>query len=103
MSAYRTQQHRLVHRGLSYHFVSYQGQPADEAKQQPEVPASWYLMLAGKRWMVGPQVEATAEDLDRQFAAWLDAHVLNNGPQLQSQQPPMPVAPARTWPLVETD
>jgi hypothetical protein len=29
MSAYRNQQHRLVHRGKEFHFVSYEGLPAD--------------------------------------------------------------------------
>ncbi len=80
MSSYRTQQHRLVHRGQTFHFVSYEGQPADEKNHQPQTPPSWYLMLAGKRWMVGPQVpEAVPAELDRQFAAWLDARVFGGG------------------------
>jgi hypothetical protein len=78
VSGYKTQQHHLVHRGRSFHFVSYEGHPSDEKRHQREEPNSWYLMLAGKRWMVGPQVgEATAADLDRQFGEWLDAHVFN--------------------------
>lgn len=89
MGAYRTQQHRLVRRGQSFHFVSYEGHPADEKHPQPEMPPSWYLMLAGKRWMVSPQVGETAPaDLDRQFAEWLDAHVLRGAAAVQSQQPP---------------
>ncbi len=88
MSSYKTQQHRLVHRGQSFHFVSYEAQPADEKRHQIEMPASWYLMLAGKRWVVSPQVgETAAEDLDRQFAEWLDAHVFTGAPTVQSQQP----------------
>jgi hypothetical protein len=89
MSIYRTQQHRLVHRGQSFHFVSYEGQPADEKRQQPEMPPSWYLMLAGRRRMVSPQVAgASPDDLDRQFGAWLDVHVFGDAPAVQSQQPP---------------
>ena len=89
MSAYKTQQHRLVHRGRSFHFVSYEGQLADEKRQQPEVPPSWYLMLAGKRRIVIPQVgETAAAELDRQFGEWLDAHVFGGAPAVQSQQPP---------------
>jgi hypothetical protein len=89
MSGYRTQQHRLVHRGHSFHFVSYEGHPAYEMSQQPELPPSWYLMLAGKRWLVSPQVgEAAPAELDRQFAKWLDTHVFSGGPAVQSQQPP---------------
>ena len=89
MSGYRTQQHRLVHHGRSFHFVSYEGQIADEKGQRPEMPPSWYLMLAGKRWLVSPQVgEAAPVELDRQFAEWLDAHVFGGAPAVQSQQPP---------------
>ncbi len=80
MSGYRTQQHRLVHRGQTFHFVSYEGQPADEKSHQPETPPSWYLMRAGKRWMVGPQApETVPAELDRRFGAWLDACVFRSG------------------------
>ena len=91
MSSYKTQQHRLVHRGRTFHFVSYEGQPADEKHQQPAQPPSWYLMLAGKRWIVLPQAsEIDAAELDRQFAAWLEAHVFTETRAVQSQQPPLP-------------
>jgi hypothetical protein len=89
VGAYQTQQHHLVHRGQSFHFVSYEGQPADVQRQQPEMPPTWYLMLAGKRWMVMPQVGETAPaELDRQFGEWLDAHVFSGASAVQSQQPP---------------
>ena len=85
MTSYKTQQHRLVHRGQSFHFVSYEGQPHDEKRHQPELPPSWYLMLGGKRWMVGPQTaETTPAELDRQFGEWLDANVFNGKPIVQS-------------------
>jgi hypothetical protein len=93
MSAYRTQQHRLIHRGHAFHFVSYEGQPADEKHQRPELPPSWYLMLAGKRWEVFRQVvETSFAELERQFGEWLDAHVFSSAPAVQSQQPPSPGA-----------
>lgn len=89
MSGYKTQQHRLVHRGHSFHFVSYEGQPADPKRLQLEVQAAWYLMLSGKRWMVGPQVGVPVpSELDREFGDWLDAHVFSGAPAVQSQQPP---------------
>ena len=85
MSAYRTLQHRLVHRGQTFHFVSYEGQPADVKRLQPAMPPSWYLMLAGKRWMVVPQVsETTPAELDRQFGEWLDVHVFSGAPAVQT-------------------
>ncbi len=93
MSSYKTQQHHLVRRGRSFHFVSYEGHPADPKRQQPEMPPSWYMMLAGKRWMVMPEVgETTPEELDRQFGEWLDARVFEGAPAVQSQQPPSPGA-----------
>jgi len=93
MTAYKTQQLRLVHRGQSFHFVSYEGHPADAKSQQPETSAAWYLMLAGKRWMVSPEApETMPEELDRQFGEWLDAHVFTATPAVQSQQPPSPGA-----------
>jgi len=89
VSAYKTQQHRLNHRGRSFHFVSYEGHPADVKRQQSEMPPTWHLMLAGKRWMVSPQVGETAPaELDCQFGEWLDAHVFSGAPAVQSQQPP---------------
>ena len=78
MSAYKTQQHHLVHRGRSFHFVSYEGHSADVKKQLAAQPPTWYAMLAGKRWAVAEQVgEADPAELDRQFAQWLDAHVFS--------------------------
>ena len=89
MSGYKTQQHRLIRRGRTFHFVSYDGQAADLKRSQPEMPPSWYVMLAGKRWVVSPQSgEAVPAELDRQFGEWLDAHVFAGAPAVQSQQPP---------------
>jgi hypothetical protein len=97
MSGYRTQQHRLIRRGRTFHFVSYEGQPADMKRLQPEMPPTWYLMLAGKRWIVGPQhAESVGADLDREFGEWLDAHVLSGEPAVQSQQPAFASAGAAT-------
>lgn len=76
MSSYKTQQHRLLHHGRTFHFVSYEGQAADVKRQQVEAPASWYVMLGGKRWVVFPQlVEVEPAELDRQFGDWLDVHI----------------------------
>ena len=93
MSAYKTQQHHLVHRGRSFHFVSYEGQDADPKRQQLATPPSWYVMLAGKRWIVMPEVaEIVPAELDRRFSEWLDACVFSGAPAVQSAQPPRPGA-----------
>ena len=81
MSAYKTQQHHLAHRGRSFHFVSYEGQAADLKKQLAAQPPTWYVMLAGKRWAVTEQAgEAEPAELDRQFGQWLDEHVFSMEP-----------------------
>jgi len=93
MSGYKTEQHRVVRLGRSFHFVSYEAQPADVKRLQPELPASWYVMLAGKRCIVGPQVGETAPaDLTRQFEEWIDTHVFADSAAVQSCQPPTPGA-----------
>jgi len=76
MSGYRVEQHRLTHRGRVFHFVSYEGAPANLAKQVAATSPSWYLMSAGKRWEVMPQsVGQDPAELDRLFAEWLDRNV----------------------------
>jgi hypothetical protein len=76
MAAYRNAQRHLVHRGREFHFVSYEGTPADARREIAARPPTWYLLNAGKRWPVVPHVpEERDEDLDRRLVAWLDAHV----------------------------
>ena len=88
MSTYLTEQHRLLHRGRWFHFVSYEGRPADPKLELSELAPGWLLMYAGQRWWVGPQRPETAPgELDRQFAEWLEAHVFCDAQALQSQQP----------------
>lgn len=108
MGGYKTQQHRLVHRGRDFHIVSYEGQPADERRLRPEVPASWYLMLSGKRWRVFPEASDVApEELLRRFGEWLDEHVfgaagaglfLESGPAEDLMAAPPPALERRRGP-----
>lgn len=76
MSSYKLEQRRLTHRGREFHFVSYEGQPANAARHQDAMEPTWYLMNAGKRWPALPhQVGQAAEELDQQLADWLETHV----------------------------
>jgi hypothetical protein len=80
MSAYKTQQHRLVHRGRSFHFVSYEGQAADLKRQTAATPPTWYIMLGGKRWAVMAQTgEVEPATLESRFVQWLDENVFVAG------------------------
>lgn len=76
MSKYTVQQRRLRYRGREFHFVSYEGQPANPKREQPATEPAWYLMNAGKRWEVMPEEPGQeGEELDRLFMKWLDTHV----------------------------
>jgi len=76
VSSYRSEQRRLTHRGREFHFVSYEGHPANQRRGETAMPAMWYLMFEGKRTAVTPQVSGQdAADLDRSLVAWLDAQV----------------------------
>lgn len=79
--AYKTDQHRLVHRGRSFHFVSYEGLVANASKEQVATPATWFLMNGGKRWAVMPQLlDQQPTELDEHLGRWLDEHVFSVGP-----------------------
>lgn len=76
MSRPTVEQRRLHYRGVEFHFVSYDGVPANPKRAQPATPAAWWLMSAGKRWEVMPvRPGETAQNLDRAFMRWLDEHV----------------------------
>lgn len=76
MSGYKTDQRRVLHRGREFHFVSYDGAPANTRLGQAATQPAWYLMTAGKRWAVMPQVSEQSESaLVVAFQVWLDAHV----------------------------
>ncbi len=76
MSAYKTQQRRLTHRGREFHFVTCEGQRANPAKGLEEVGPMWALMAAGKRWDVMAELGDEPEaETDRRLLEWLRAHI----------------------------
>jgi hypothetical protein len=78
MTAYRTEQRHVLHRGREFHFVSYEGKPADPRHDMDATPATWYLLNAGKRWPVMTQVKDECdEEIDRRLIAWLDVNVFS--------------------------
>lgn len=78
MSGYKTTQHRVLHRGREFHFVSYEGQPANVRAGTDATPAAWYLMVAGKRMAVMPELgDQEAELLTQAFTRWLDHNVFD--------------------------
>ncbi|MDO8502644.1 MAG: hypothetical protein Q7S20_12445 [Gemmatimonadaceae bacterium] len=74
MSAYKNQQHRLVRGSHQFHFVSYDGQPSNPRRGEPATVPMWYLMRAGKRWPVMPQVLGVPDsEVTQALTAWLDS------------------------------
>jgi hypothetical protein len=72
VSSYKVEQHRVHYQGRDFHFVSYDGSPANERRGEPSVPPMWYLMGPGRRWPVMPQVLGQQEeDIVRGLVAWL--------------------------------
>jgi hypothetical protein len=76
MTSYKTDQRHLSYRGRTFHFVAYEGHPANAKRQEPAIGPMWFLMGPGKRWPVMPQVADQAlDDIDHALRAWLDRHV----------------------------
>ena len=72
LSSYKVEQFRVRYSGRDFHFVSYDGHPANERRGEPAAPPMWYLMGPGRRWPVIPQVigQPVAE-IERALVAWL--------------------------------
>jgi hypothetical protein len=80
MNRPQTEQRRLRYRGREFHFVSFDGLPANVKREQPATAPAWWLMSAGTRWEVMPfHAGQDAAALDRAFTAWLDAHAFRPG------------------------
>ena len=76
MSRYKIQQRQLPYRGKVFHFVSYDGEPANASKLLLAKEPAWFLMTAGKRWPVmKEEMGLSEEELDRKLTQWLDANV----------------------------
>ena len=72
MSTHKVEQRHLRYREREFHFVSYEGQPANERRQEAAVPPMWYLMNEGKRWPVMPHVPGQdPEQLDQALLRWV--------------------------------
>ncbi len=79
MSRSLVEQRRVQHHGREFHFVSYDGVPANPKRSQAATEPAWWLMNAGTRWEVMPfHPERDEEELDRALTAWLDAHVFSS-------------------------
>lgn len=81
MSGYKTDQHHIVHRGRRFHFVSYEACQANPRTGQVAMPATWFLMSAGKRWPVAAQIpDQNPEAVVTALTRWLDQNVFATRP-----------------------
>ena len=76
VSPHKVEQRRLSHRGRVFHFVAYEGVPANERRGQPSVPPMWHLMNEGKRRPVMKHLLGQElEELDAALLRWVDQQV----------------------------
>jgi hypothetical protein len=76
MSRYKNEQHSLAHNGHTYHFISYEGTNASPRAGLAATPPSWFLVSAGKRWEVMPQIPDQSEaELNAKLAEWIELNV----------------------------
>jgi hypothetical protein len=71
MPAFKPQQRHLTIHGRVFHFVAYEGQPANPPRKQEAHPAMWYLMVEGRRCPALPyDPEQTDPEVDRFLERW---------------------------------
>ena len=71
MSAFKPQQRHLTIKGRTFHFVSYEGSPANLRKAQLPYPPMWYLMVEGRRFPVFPcDANLSLPQIDELLGAW---------------------------------
>lgn len=76
MGGFKVEQRRLVVRGRTFHFVSYEGSPGNAARQIAATAPTWFMMGEGKRWPVMPHhVGQDPLEVDGQLTSWLEQHV----------------------------
>lgn len=89
MSSFKPDQRRLMIRGRVFHFVSYEGQPANPRRAQPSSPPMWFLMVEGRRCPVLPfDPTQSSTEVDAALLAWAKDNAL--GPVQ-----PGPVTPSK--------
>ncbi|MGQ0640669.1 MAG: hypothetical protein ACT4P6_07845 [Gemmatimonadaceae bacterium] len=73
MSPHKVEQRRLTHRGRVFHFVAYEGVPANERRGQLAVPPMWHLMNEGSRRPVMEHLLGQElADLDAALLHWVE-------------------------------
>lgn len=84
MPVFKPEQRHLMVRGRAFHFVSYEGRPANARRGEEPLPPMWYLMVEGRRHPAFPcDPEQEAPQVDLALARWA---------MLNAMEPKRPVA-----------
>jgi len=101
MPAFKPEQRHLVVRGRAFHFVSYEGRPANAHRGEDQQPAMWYLMVEGRRFPAfpcNPDQEKTQVDLA--LERWAVQNAMGPASIAVTPAPESKAAPSkhrRTW------
>jgi hypothetical protein len=93
MASLSTEQRRVVHRGRTFHFVSYEAEERKGPGDRPPRGPTWYLVSSNNRWPAVPyQAGQPMDEVDALCIAWLEEAVFA---PLPPAPPPAPEPPQR--------
>ncbi len=76
MASLSHEQRRLVHRGRTFLFVSYDADDPRSSKVTPARGPTWYLVSSNNRWPAVPYQDGQPlQEVDALCIAWLEAVV----------------------------
>ena len=76
MPGYKVEQRHILLGERNFHFVSYEGRPANVRRGEDAEGPMWCLMSEGRRRPVMPHTPGqNTEELDRQLVGWLRAQL----------------------------
>ena len=101
MPAFKPDQRHLVVGGRSFHFVSYEGRPANAHRGEDEQPPMWYMMVAGRRFAMFPCDPAQdSAAIDKALSRWAEEHAMGTVALPEAATPtakPVSSRHRRTW------
>ena len=92
MSAFKSQHRHLTIGGRSFHFVSYEGVPANPKRDIAATPPMWYAMVGGRRWPVSPcDPNLTTDQVDAALLLWAEENAVSPPGATATATPPRSV------------
>jgi hypothetical protein len=98
VAGFKPQQHHLSIRGRDFHFVSYEGQPADARKNLLAQPSMWYLMCEGRRLpAIVCEEGQSLTAVDDALREWAEANAIGPAERAPSKGPRAAPALGQRW------